>query len=270
MTVHALAAPRPARAIAPLARDRIETHALAGGATVHRFDTGAFNWYVIEEAGRLTLVDAGFPGHYRIFLAGLAAIGRAVRDVEGIVLTHAHADHMGFIERVRRASGAPVFVHALDAAAAQRRLKLPWFALVSNAWHPYVAGMLSHAALNGIFTQPAIGAVRAVTDGARLDIPGRPAVIHAPGHTPGQIALWLETGRTLLAGDVLITRNLLRGTRGAPQLASWGLNADTTRASASLDRVAGLGEALLLTGHGHAWRGAMRAAVDGARAAALG
>ena len=29
---------------------------------VHHFQTGPFNWYVVEEAGRITLVDAGFPG----------------------------------------------------------------------------------------------------------------------------------------------------------------------------------------------------------------
>jgi glyoxylase-like metal-dependent hydrolase (beta-lactamase superfamily II) len=265
MTTLTLAAPAQATGVTPLAADKVETHRLDGGGAVHRFDTGAFNWYVIEEAGRLTLVDAGFPGHYSTFRAGLAAIGRTERDVEAIILTHAHADHMGFIERVRRNTNAPVFVHSADATAARRTLKLPWFTLLSNAWHPYVAGLLGHAALNGIFTAPAIRSVRAVEDGQVLDVPGRPAVIHAPGHTSGQIALWLDRGRTLLAGDVLITRHLLRGTRGAPQLASRGLNADARRANASLDRVRGLGDALLLTGHGHAWRGTMADAVDGAR-----
>jgi len=44
---------------------------------IHHFETGPFNWYVIEESGRLTLVDAGFPGHYRVFLDGLRSIGEA-------------------------------------------------------------------------------------------------------------------------------------------------------------------------------------------------
>jgi glyoxylase-like metal-dependent hydrolase (beta-lactamase superfamily II) len=260
-----LAAPPAETEDAPLDVGRIETHLLPGGGAIHHFATGAFNWYVVEEAGRLTLVDGGFPGHERIFRAGLAAIGRRERDLEAIVLTHAHADHMGFIERVRRRTGAPVFVHAADARAAQRRLRLPWTALLTNAWHPSVAGMLWHATANGIFTQPAIAAVRTVEDGAALDIPGRPRVIHAPGHTPGEIALWLDGGRVLLAGDVLITRHLLRGHEGTPQLASRGLNADAQQANRSLDRVRGLGQALLLTGHGPAWQGDMAVAVAGAR-----
>lgn len=250
----------------PLAADRIERHALASGGAVVRFDTGAFNWYVIEEAGRLTLVDAGFPGHYRTFRAGLAACGWRPADVEAIILTHAHADHMGFIERLRRETGAPVFVHAEDARAAQRPLQLPWATLLGNAWHPYVAGMLAHATLNGIFAMPPIARVRTIRDGERLDVPGRPTVIHAPGHTPGQIALRLERAPIVLAGDVLITRSLLRGTHGRPQLASRGLNDDTRQAAGSLDRLRGFGEVTLLTGHGQAWRGDLGQAIALARA----
>lgn len=37
---------------------------------IHHFDTNPFNWYLIEEGGRFTLVDAGFPGHHRVFLQG--------------------------------------------------------------------------------------------------------------------------------------------------------------------------------------------------------
>lgn len=92
----------------------LETYPIVGGGAVHRFDTGTFNWYVIEQGGRLTLVDAGFPGHYSIFRRGIAALGRSMADLEAIVLTHAHADHMGFMERLRRETGVPIFVHEAD------------------------------------------------------------------------------------------------------------------------------------------------------------
>lgn len=242
-----------------------ETFPLSEGASVYRFDTGPFNWYVIEEAGRITLVDAGFPRHYNVFRRGLMAIGRQLQDVEAIILTHAHADHMGFIERLRRETGAPVYVHEADAKAAQRQLQLPWATLLINAWHPYVAGMLTHATRNGIFVMPPIARVQTVTDGVRLDVPGRPTIIHTPGHTPGQIVLRLAATSIILAGDALITRNILRGTGDTPQLAASGLNSCSHQAQRSLNQLAGMGRVALLTGHGPAWRGDMDEAIAGAR-----
>ena len=106
---------------------------------IFHFNTDPFNWYVIKEGSRLTLVDAGFPGHYPVFLEGLRSIGSDIKDVEAIILTHAHADHMGFAERLRQATNAPVFVHQADVAASGRPLQLPWFGLLSNAWRPFTA-----------------------------------------------------------------------------------------------------------------------------------
>lgn len=239
----------------------MDVHELNGGAKIYRFDTGPFNWYVVREGGRLTVVDAGFPGHYAILRRGLAELGLDVRDVEAILLTHAHADHMGFMERLRRETRAPVFVHAADKAAAMRSRQLPWAGLLGNAWRPYIAGMLGHAAMNGVFTMPAIDEVRTIEDGQRLDVPGRPVVIHAPGHTEGEVAFHLPEHGVLLAGDVLVTRHLLTGAYGAPQLVPPVLTDDYAQARRSLDRLREMGKTLLLTGHGRAWRGDLGEAV---------
>ncbi len=92
---------------------------------IHHFDCGPFNWYLIEEEGRLTLVDAGFSGHYSVYKKGLESLGKTNKDIEAIVLTHAHADHIGFAEKVRKETGVPVFVHKEDAKMAQKSLQLP-------------------------------------------------------------------------------------------------------------------------------------------------
>jgi glyoxylase-like metal-dependent hydrolase (beta-lactamase superfamily II) len=233
------------------------TWPLANGGVAYHFETGPFNWYVLAEGGRLTLVDAGFPGHYRVFRDGIASLGFTVKDVAAVLLTHAHADHMGFAERLRRESGAPVFVHGEDLAAAQRPLQLPWFGLLSNAWRTNVAGMLGHAIVNGVFTMPRIAKVHPLRDGQILDVPGRPVVIHAPGHTPGEAAFFLPEPQVLLSGDALITRNLLTGAHGGPQLASPALTHDMAAARRTLDRFRELGSLTLLPGHGKAWQGSL-------------
>ncbi|MFN8371845.1 MAG: MBL fold metallo-hydrolase [Anaerolineae bacterium] len=243
----------------------MEQYSMAGGGYVYHFDTGPFNWYLIAQSGRLTIVDAGFPGHYPILVKGINALGFQIKDIAAILLTHAHADHMGFAEKVRKATNAPVFVHRDDYKASQRRLQLPWFGLLSNAWHPYVMQMLSHAALNGIFTMPAIAKVTTIEDGQILDVPGKPHVIHAPGHTTGEVAFFLPESGILLSGDTLITRHLLTGTHGQPQVAPAILTYAYEAAYRSLDRIIDLGTVTLLPGHGKAWQGNMRDAVGEAR-----
>jgi glyoxylase-like metal-dependent hydrolase (beta-lactamase superfamily II) len=52
---------------------------VAGG--VHRHGAGIANWYIIEEGGRLTLVDAGVPGDWNAFVAAVGSLGKTLEDV---------------------------------------------------------------------------------------------------------------------------------------------------------------------------------------------
>ena len=231
---------------------------------IHHFDTRPFNWYVIEESSRLTLVDAGFPGHYQTFLDGLKSIGRALKDVEAIILTHAHADHTGFAEKVRRATNAPVFIHQADAAKVQRVLQLPWVGLLSNAWRPYTATMLGTAVYNGVFTFPHVSKVFEFNDGDVLDVPGRPHVFHTPGHTPGEVAFYLPDREVLISGDTLVTQDLYTGRAIEPQVPRDWLNYDFKQAQNSLARLKDIGKTTILPGHGKPWTGEISAAIESA------
>ena len=228
---------------------------------IFKFDSGPFNFYVIREAGRLTVVDAAFPGHYHVLRGGLASIGHTLKDLEAIILTHAHADHIGFAERVRKETGVPVFVHKNDVRLAGRPLALPWFGLLSNAWRPYTATMLGVATLNGVFSLARITRLQSFSDGDVLDVPGHPRVLHTPGHTPGEVVFHLADRNVLFSGDTLVTRNLLTGNQGKPQLVSPVLNGDYKQANRSLDLLRDLGHVTMLPGHGKPWVGKMNEAV---------
>lgn len=228
---------------------------------IHHFDTGPFNWYLIEQDSRLTLVDAGFPGHYKVFRAGLDTLGFQVKDIEAIVLTHAHADHIGFAERVRKEAKAPVYIHPADATMAQRPLQLPWWGLLSNVWRKYIANMLGIAIVNGVFKLPYLKKVETLKDGQVLDIPGHPIVLHTPGHTPGEIVLHMPEKGVLISGDTIVTRNVMTGVLGHPQLMSPILNYDFQLAQRSLDLLSKLGHLTILPGHGNPWYGDLAEAV---------
>ena len=85
---------------------------------IHRIgDRSIVNSYLLEDAGEVTIIDAGVPGYYRDIPGELALMGRTVADVRALVLTHGHTDHIGFAERLRQQ--VPVSVHEADAALAR-------------------------------------------------------------------------------------------------------------------------------------------------------
>lgn len=231
---------------------------------IHRLTRGVVNFYLIEDGGRLTLVDAGAGGDWDVFSAGLSPIGRTVGDLEAVLVTHAHSDHTGFAERAR-VGGATVWIHEADAAAA------------GGAKTEKNEGGFGRYLLRGEFYRTATHLLRhgggrivpilelsTFGDGEHVDVPGKPRVVHVPGHTPGMSAVLLEERRALLTGDALVTRNPLTGRLG-PQIMPSGLNRDSQQALASLDALSGTPADLLLPGHGDPWEGEIAEAVRTAR-----
>jgi glyoxylase-like metal-dependent hydrolase (beta-lactamase superfamily II) len=86
--------------------------------SLHRLGEEIVGCYLVEEAGAVTIIDAGVPAYCADLAAELAAMGRTIQDVRPRVLTHGHDDHIGFAERVRVEHDVPVSIHELDAPLA--------------------------------------------------------------------------------------------------------------------------------------------------------
>jgi hypothetical protein len=85
---------------------------------IHRLTRGIANFYLIDEGGKLVLIDAGTPKDWDLLGRTLTARRRQLSDLDAVLLTHAHGDHTGFAEQARTAANARVWVHHADAAVA--------------------------------------------------------------------------------------------------------------------------------------------------------
>lgn len=234
---------------------------------IHALGSPMFNWFVVEDGGRLTVADCGMPNFWDQVEPGLASLGHTTADVDAILLTHGDGDHVGFAERLRQASGAPVFIHSADrelaTTKAHKKTERPLGAYLLNraTWRvipAFIKGGSMHA--------PPVAEVTPLEPGQALDVPGRPRVVHTPGHTDGHCVFHFEASDALIAGDALCTLNLLTGATGA-QLLPRGLTVDSEQAMRSLDAIEATGAGTVLMGHGEPFGGGAAQAAAAARAA---
>ncbi|MFJ9843351.1 MBL fold metallo-hydrolase [Kitasatospora sp. NPDC101155] len=167
--------------------------------------------FVLRSGGATILVDTGvgngksrpdtpaFDHRSTDFLARLAAVDVLPEDVDLVVNTHLHADHVGWNTRLVDGEWVPTFPNA--------RYLMP--RADHDFWHPDSARPARTAAANAnVFDDsvaPVVRAGQAVLWEDIHDIDGALRLEYAPGHTPGSSVLTLRSGGELavFVGDVL-------------------------------------------------------------------
>ncbi len=234
--------------------------------SLHRLGEEIVGCYLVEEAGAVTIIDAGVSAYYAGLTAELAAMGRTIDDVRALVLTHGHDDHYGFGERLRVEHDVPVRIHQLDRALARGEAGNP-----SAGMGERKLGSLLHYLLwlarHGGMRAKALTEVGTFEPGATLDVPGALRVIHVPGHTPGSVAFHAPAHDALFVGDALVTDAVINERRG-PQISPFA--ADPDAALASLANIEQIEAHWLLPGHGSPWTDGVAAAVAAARDVGVG
>jgi glyoxylase-like metal-dependent hydrolase (beta-lactamase superfamily II) len=193
--------------------------AQAAAAGIHRlaiptpFAVGPVNAYLIDDRP-LTLVDSGpnSAGALDALERALDAHGRRVEDLELLVITHQHADHLGLAEVIARRSGAEVaalaglagdLAHAAGAAAAQERFGER--VMRRHGVPPDIVTALRPSAATVRAWGSAPHVTRALHPGDRIEFAERELEVHhRPGHSPSDTVFCDPRQRMLIAGDHLI------------------------------------------------------------------
>jgi glyoxylase-like metal-dependent hydrolase (beta-lactamase superfamily II) len=231
---------------------------------VYRLGSAIVNFFAVVEGTHVTIVDAGAPGYRPQVDELLNGLGRRIGDIEAILLTHAHPDHVGAAEMLRRDAGAPVYIHAGDetlattgkATGKNEGPMLPYLRYPA-AWR-----LLVELGRNGARKPRPIAEVTTFADDDRLDVPGRPRVVHTPGHTDGHCCLVFPESNAVFVGDALCTYNPLTGDTRGPQLLPRSLTRNVDQALRSLDVIGAIDAENVLGGHGEPWTRGAAAAAD--------
>lgn len=238
-------------------------------AGVHRIEHAYVNVYLVQEAGRILVVDTGLPASWRLIGEAVRSLGRTPDDVAAVVLTHAHFDHTGSAAAFQERLGVPIWLHEEDfpIAAHPYRYAHENVRAAYPLRHPAALRVLGAMTAAGALRVRGVDGLRRMTPGETLPVPGSPRVVFTPGHTFGHCALHLPDRDVLLTGDALVTLDPYTGRRG-PQIVAGAATADSAKALVSLDRLVAYdtGSTLLLPGHGDPWSGGVAEAVDRARA----
>ena len=213
-------------------KDRRQTKELAPGVSRVREFAPVINVYLVDD----TLIDTGRRWDRKRIFEAIDG-----HELSQVALTHVHGDHNGVAKDVCEARGIPLAVHADDAEVMERGGPPAEELAEMGAWARFVWRS---------WGGPAHEVERVLADGD--DVAGF-RVVHAPGHSPGEVIFFRESDRVAICGDVI--RNLSYATlrpklQEPPEQFNW----DTAENRRSIRKLAALEPSLILPGHGGAVR----------------
>jgi glyoxylase-like metal-dependent hydrolase (beta-lactamase superfamily II) len=223
------------------------------------FAVGRVNCYLLEDAP-LTLIDTGPNSGKALDELGtqLGELGHSIDDLELVIITHQHIDHLGLVEIIAQHSGAEVA--AIDVAVK----RLANFGENSEEEDRFAAELMTRAgipenvviALQGVSRSfrgwgSRAEVTRPLRDGERLEFRDRTLeVLHRPGHSPSDTIFWDEERRILIAADHLIKHISSNPLINRPLDGSPGRTKSLIDYLDSLRKTREMPAELVLSGHG--------------------
>jgi glyoxylase-like metal-dependent hydrolase (beta-lactamase superfamily II) len=182
---------------------------------IYPIPLGIDTCYIIQDKGTV-MVDSGVPKKAKDFIKALEKISIKPDEIQLIVLTHGHWDHVGSARKIKEITGAKVAIHQHEKGWAENStMEIP----------PGVnfLGRIFSVVIKIIFPLIHVPSTQVDLELSEEDfslesygIPGR--VVFTPGHTSGSVSVLLDTG-DVFVGDLAMNKFPLRINHGLPILA---------------------------------------------------
>jgi len=172
--------------------------------------------------GVLVLVDSGAGPSYNLLVRNIESLGFDPKNLEALILTHKHIDHIGAAARFRKDYGCSIIAHELDAKDIEEGEQF-----------------LTGAKAYGVTLEPCPVDVKLNQPETRLTF-GKLEfnLLHTPGHTPGSISVVVDIkGKRVLFGQDI----------HGPLIPEWG--ADLEQYRRSMEKLLSLKPDILCEGH---------------------
>jgi glyoxylase-like metal-dependent hydrolase (beta-lactamase superfamily II) len=224
------------------------------------FPIGRINTYVDRSDG-LTLIDTGVnsPLAYEELVQGLATLGCTPSDLDRIIITHHHTDHIGLTERLAETSGAEVWCHELctpymENPVDARQNLCRWSMRIWQEGGVPESLLDTTERLFEWFASLSNGPVpvsRILRDCDRITLAGQYwDVLHTPGHAGDLICLYLPSSRILLSSDHLL-RDVSSNALAEPPVSGGKRPHRLIEYMSQLQRIADMNPRIAYGGHGN-------------------
>ncbi len=176
---------------------------------IYRVETpwaeGRYVFLYLLKGDRIALIDTGSELTPREYLQpALAEVGLTLSDVDLILNTHVHLDHSGGNLDLKRISRASICLHSGDRFMAESTEAQVEFMTAPLRALGFPAEMVRQRAEHVKHNAGETAGVDVLlSEGDIVDLGGnlRLRVVHCPGHTPGSVSYYWESGGVLLTGD---------------------------------------------------------------------
>jgi glyoxylase-like metal-dependent hydrolase (beta-lactamase superfamily II) len=174
---------------------------------------GCTHSYLLRDASALIDTGVGTNEAFEALEKQLGSVGLATSDIEYIVLTHLHRDHVGLVEKVRSASGAVVHAHRSAVELQRKEEGAETGGSSSRADELRLLGGGRYISMLGRFEgavrrpRPTVDIDETHDDGDTIDLNGSDLkVLWTPGHSPEHICLYDAEKSLLYSGDHILPR----------------------------------------------------------------